>query len=272
MNGGASHGGPAGGRRFQRYVALGDSSTEGLDDPDGRGGYRGWATRLAEWIAATQGPLLHANLGVRGLLAADVRRQQLEPALAMRPDLATVFAGSNDLFRARFDPGAVGEDVAQMQQALIRSGATVLTFTLPDLTRVMPLGRLLSPRVRGLNEALRAASARTGARLVDFAAHPVGSDARLWSADRFHANAAGHERIARALAHALGLPGADARWSDPLAVEADADLGTRFATELAWAGRFLLAPALQAALGRSAVTSRRPPRPTLEPFQAPPAG
>jgi hypothetical protein len=26
---------------FRRYVAIGDSSTEGLEDPDGLGGYRG---------------------------------------------------------------------------------------------------------------------------------------------------------------------------------------------------------------------------------------
>jgi len=39
-------------RRFERYVALGDSTTEGLEDPDGRGGYRGWADRLAERVAS----------------------------------------------------------------------------------------------------------------------------------------------------------------------------------------------------------------------------
>jgi hypothetical protein len=27
-------------RRFERYVAIGDSTTEGLDDPDGRGAKR----------------------------------------------------------------------------------------------------------------------------------------------------------------------------------------------------------------------------------------
>ena len=41
---------------FARYVALGDSSTEGLDDPlVGRPGrYRGWADRLATLVAAAQ--------------------------------------------------------------------------------------------------------------------------------------------------------------------------------------------------------------------------
>ena len=73
---------------FERYVALGDSSTEGLDDPDGRGGYRGWSDRLGERIARAQGSLLYANLAVRGRTAREVREEQLEQGLALRPDLA----------------------------------------------------------------------------------------------------------------------------------------------------------------------------------------
>jgi hypothetical protein len=42
-------------RTFHRYVAIGDSSTEGLVDPDGAGGYRGWADRLAQLIAQSPG-------------------------------------------------------------------------------------------------------------------------------------------------------------------------------------------------------------------------
>ena len=41
-------------RTFRRYVAIGDSSTEGLEDPVGESGYRGWADRLAEIIANAQ--------------------------------------------------------------------------------------------------------------------------------------------------------------------------------------------------------------------------
>ena len=37
---------------FRRYVAIGDSTTEGLEDPDGQGGYRGWANRFAEHLIA----------------------------------------------------------------------------------------------------------------------------------------------------------------------------------------------------------------------------
>ena len=124
--------------RYQRYVAIGDSSTEGLDDPDGSGGYRGWADRLAQRIAAAQGSLLYANLGVRGLRTRQIRERQLEPALAMRPDLSTLFTGTNDAVSRRFDPAGVESDLAFMQRALIAQGATVVSFTLPDLAGVIP--------------------------------------------------------------------------------------------------------------------------------------
>ena len=118
-------------RRFERYVAIGDSTVEGLDDPDGRGGYRGWANRLAERIARDQGGLHYANLAVRGRKTREVLDEQLEPALAMKPDLAAVVSGTNDILRPSFDPEAVARDIERMQRALIDAGATVVSFTLP---------------------------------------------------------------------------------------------------------------------------------------------
>jgi lysophospholipase L1-like esterase len=202
--------------RFNRYVAIGDSSTEGLEDPDGTGGYRGWANHLAERVAQAQGGLLYANLGVRGKRSRDIREEQLGPALAMKPDLATIFAGSNDILKRGFNAGKLRAELDCMMGALVGGKAVVLTFTLPDLTGVMPIGRFLAPRVRAMNDAIREAAVSTGVRLIDFAAHPVGSDLRLWSHDRFHVNAEGHARIAAALAQALDLPGTDDAWQQPL--------------------------------------------------------
>src|SRR5207253_6839470 len=120
--------------RYERFVAIGDSTVEGLDDPDGRGGYRGWADRLAQRLADLQGGVLYANLGIRGRTTRQVRDEQLAPALAMRPDLVALVSGTNDLLRGRFDAAALRDDVASMQRALIDGGATVVTFTLPDLS------------------------------------------------------------------------------------------------------------------------------------------
>ena len=250
---------------FSRYVALGDSSTEGIDDPDETGGYRGWSQRLAEHIAAQQGGLLYANFAVRGLTTAQVRTRQLDAALALRPDLATVFCGTNDVTAPRFDAEKVAADIAHMQRALVAGGATVLSFTLPDLTPLMPLARLIAPRIAALNRALAAASHRTGSILVDFAAYPVATDARLWSEDRIHANAAGHARIAAALAHALRLPGSDASWNEPFATALNPTALQRCAAEVRWLRRHLLPWLALGLMGRSSADGRGPKRPTLSP-------
>jgi lysophospholipase L1-like esterase len=257
-------------RRFERYVAIGDSTTEGIDDPypgDPADGYRGWANRLAERIATLQGsPLLYANLAVRGRRTRQVKDEQLARAAAMRPDLATVVSGTNDMLRPSFDAEAVAAEVEEMQRVLIAGGATVLTFTLPDLTPVMPISRLFAERARRLAEALRRAAAHSGAILVDFAQNPVASDSRLWCADRLHANSLGHERTAAALAHALGLPEADESWSEPLPAAAPRTRAQVLAAELTWAYNHLLPWAWRHLQGRSSGDGRVCKRPELRPF------
>ncbi len=250
---------------FERYVAIGDSSTEGLDDPDGEGGYRGWSLRLAERIAGIQGTLLYANLAIRGRTTRQIREQQLGPALAMRPDLATVFSGTNDVLALRFDASSVAQDMEAMQRALTDSGATVLSFTLPDLTPVMPIARWIAPRIRALNESLRAAAAKTGATLLDFATYPVGSDPRLWSADRIHANADGHARIADALAQALGLQGSDDSWKQPLPERPPLTRWEWLGAEMAWTARYLLPSPWRALRARLLDEPLRPKQPELRP-------
>lgn len=225
---------------FSRYVALGDSSTEGVDDPNGAGGYHGWSRRLAEKLHALHPGVHYTNLGVRGLTTAQVRAGQLDAALALRPDLATVFCGTNDVTARRFDLAAVTRDIDHMQRALVAQGATVVTFTLPDLTPLMPLARLIAPRIHALNRAVKDLARENGVRLVDFAAYPIATDARLWSDDRIHANTAGHTRIAEALAHALDLPGSDESWSQPLPAQLARTTAHVVADELRWGRRHLL--------------------------------
>jgi lysophospholipase L1-like esterase len=254
-------------RVYERYVAIGDSTTEGLDDPDGTGGFRGWANRLAERLVALQGRLFYANLAVRGRRTSQIRQEQLERAVAMRPDLSTVVAGTNDLLRRRFDADAVGADVEAMQRALITQGATVLTFTLPDLSAVMPVARLFTTRTRAMNEALRMASARSGAILVDLALHDVASDPRLWSSDRLHANALGHARIADALAHAISLPGSDDSWRLPLAPQPRPAIRSIVAAELSWGRDYFLPWIWRHARGRSSGDGRSAKRPELALFE-----
>jgi lysophospholipase L1-like esterase len=254
---------------YRRYVAIGDSTSEGIDDPDGRGGYRGWANRLAERLAGLAGgSILYANLAIRGKLARQIREEQLARAVAMRPDVATVVAGMNDLFRRHFDEDGVREDVAAMQRALIADGTVVLTFTLPDLKPVLPIARFLGDRVERLNRALHDACAASGARFVDVAAYPVASDPRLWSEDRFHANSEGHRRISEALAESLGLPGADGSWREPLPPQEARSFWGAAAHEWNWQRRHFLPWVARHARGRSSGDGRDAKRGELREFVA----
>ena len=184
----------------------------------------------------------------------------------MRPDLVTLFSGTNDVVRPRFDAAEVGRDVEYMQRRLIEGGATVLGFTLPDLSIVLPIARPIAGRVRALNDALRQASAETGAILVDLARHPVGSDPRLWGEDRLHANSAGHERIAAALAAALDLPGTDDSWSHPFPTVWKRSLRDSLMAEIRWQRRYFLPWIWRHLRGRSSGDGRGPKRPDLAPF------
>ncbi len=252
---------------FTRYVALGDSSTEGLEDPGADGRHRGWADRLALHVAQAQGaPLLYANLAIRGRKTRQVREEQLAPALAMRPDLATVFAGTNDIIRSKYDESQVMEDLRAMHLALRGIGATVLTITMPDLSEVAPFAARARPRLLAFNAAVRALCAETGTLLLDVAQFPAACDPRLWHEDRLHANAEGHRRIAAGLAAVLGLPGFDDGWAAPLPPIAAPSAWSRARTEARWLGGYLLPWLLRRLTGRSSGDGVTAKRPSLQPI------
>lgn len=255
------------GGEYLRYVALGDSMTEGIGDGDDTTGLRGWADRLAEHLTAVHPGLRYANLGVRGRLAGQVRAEQLAPALALRPDLATVVAGVNDLLRPRFDAEEVAGHLEEMFAALSAAGAQVVTLTFPDIGRIAPLARPLRSRVLDLNTRIRAAAARHDVTVADTGAEAVSADPRLWTADRLHAGPLGHERIAAAVARALRLPGSDDSWARPLPPRPVPTAWGAAGAELRWAAGFL-GPWLGRRLrGRSSGDGRSAKRPELLPME-----
>ncbi len=250
---------------FERYVALGDSTTEGLEDPYPDGAYRGWADRLAAILAAENPGLGYANLAIRGRKLGQIRAEQLEPALALEPDLATVLGGLNDIIRPAVDLRAIGAEFDAIVAALREAGATVVVMTYPDPTTVITVaaGRIRS-RVSGFNAIIRAIAAERDAVLIDLDDDGV-ANPRYWSADRLHANPLGHERMATAAAAALGAdPGPG--WDAELPMPAPAPPPLRLARDAAWIGRHLTPWLVRRIRGRSSGDGREPKRPELEPI------
>ena len=224
---------------FSRYVAIGDSSTEGLEDPDGSSGYRGWADRLAQTIANAQPePLAYANLGVRGLRLNEIRITQFDQAMAMRPDLLSVFGGANDLLSIECDFELIGSDLALIFGEARSADCTVVTFTMPDPSSVNPFGRRLRGRMLHLNDIIRAEAERYDVLVLDFQHYPIAEDPRLFSEDRLHGNELGHERVAAAMAWLLGVEGSDESWAEPIRESSRVRTREQLAADILWARRY----------------------------------
>lgn len=209
------------GQEYHRFVALGDSQTEGLNDGDDRTGVRGWADRFAERLAETTSPgLTYANLAVRGCRARHVLDEQLPAALALEPDLASVVVGMNDLLRHDYDLEAVVAQVEQTFAALRATGCRVLTTSFPDVALMLPVMGWLRPREVELNDRLAEAAARHDVDVLDLFTIGLTADPAMWSHDRIHGSSLGHERIAAGMCELMGLPGSDHTWVEPTSATA----------------------------------------------------
>ena len=62
---------------YNRFIALGDSMTEGMSDQIIDGNYRGWADRVADVMSDNYQGFTYANLAVRGKLVGQVLSEQI---------------------------------------------------------------------------------------------------------------------------------------------------------------------------------------------------
>ena len=191
---------------WSRYVAIGDSFTEGIGDPEPHspGGHRGWADRVAEALAERTDDFAYANLAIRGRLLQQISDEQVDPALQLKPDLISVSAGGNDIIRPGTDPDDVANRFEAMIARLRRDGATVVMFNGPDIG-MTPVLRRVRGKVAIYNENLRAIAQRHDAIVADMWALRELQDPRMWAPDRLHFSPVGHHTIARMVLDSLGV-------------------------------------------------------------------
>lgn len=276
------HGGPAvtgptaaGGVAPGRYVAIGDSFTEGMCDPapSGSGSFRGWADRLAERLDGVrrdggEAPLEYANLAVRGRLLARVLDEQLPVALASGADLVSLVAGGNDVLRPGVDVDAVARRLDGAVAALRAGGAQVLLATGAD-PRDSPLVRLTRGRAATYNAHIWSIANRHGARVADLWGMHALQDWRMWAPDRIHLSAEGHRRVADLAAVALGLAPLDVDYAEPLPPAPRRSRHEGLREDAAWARAYVLPWVRRRLSGRSSGDGREPKRPVPVPVDAP---
>jgi len=155
---------PAGRERCSRLLALGDSITVGVGDtvgPDAEYG-PGWAAHLATVL----GMEAFTNLATNGARSHDVARTQLDAALALRPRVATVLVGGNDVLRSDFDARLTLMDLHRSVSELVRSGADVVLVRLPVIGLFELSPRLVRHVMRRRVAAINAAVEEVAAAVV----------------------------------------------------------------------------------------------------------
>ncbi|WP_101523255.1 SGNH/GDSL hydrolase family protein [Nocardioides houyundeii] len=191
---------------FHRYVALGDSFTEGVGDPDPTrpNGLRGWADRVAEHLARETDDFGYANLAIRGRKLPAIIADQVDPAIALEPDLVTIHGGGNDVLRPRVDLDGLAAAYDEAIGRLSATGARVVMFTIVD-----PGSSGIYAAVRGrmaiFNEWVREIAEKHDATLVDMWRMRLPDLPAHMDPDRMHLNAAGHQYMAMQVLDALGV-------------------------------------------------------------------
>ncbi|NLG61103.1 MAG: SGNH/GDSL hydrolase family protein [Candidatus Cloacimonetes bacterium] len=200
-----------------RFVAIGDSFTEGVGDelPDGR--VRGWADLVAQgWADATAEPIEYANLAIRGKLVWPIVEEQLEAALALGPTHLSFNGGGNDMLRPRTSIASVADAFSLVLKRCDDEGVRLILLSGANPSGQLPMGRLINRRGDVLSRAVvaRVQDRPDVVRALNWPDYEL-SLPPYWSEDRLHMNSRGHHRVAARVLSALGMDPPDEWWSLP---------------------------------------------------------
>jgi lysophospholipase L1-like esterase len=250
---------------WSRYVAIGDSFTEGIGDPEplSPGGHRGWADRVAEVLSQQTEDFAYANLAVRGKLMRQIVEEQVEPALLLRPDLVTISAGGNDVIRPGTDPDEIARSFDSAIERLSSEGATVVIFTGADVG-FSPVFRNIRGKVAIYNENLRAIAAKHDCIVADMWSLTALQDVRMWAPDRLHLNSLGHHTVARMVLEALNVE-SDLQPLEPEPLPVRSWRQAR-SEDLSWAREYLVPWVIRRIRHQSSGDHVQPKRPEAVPF------
>jgi lysophospholipase L1-like esterase len=257
---------------FSRYVAIGDSFTEGMSDADPQrpDAYVGWADRLAAHLARmareNDDDFGYANLAVRGRLLADIAGRQVDNALALGPDLVSIVGGGNDILRPKADIDALAARLEDAVARLRAGGADVLMAT-PTDPRDAPLIRASRGRAATYTAHIWSIARRHDASVIDLWGMGALRDWRLWGPDRIHMTSEGHRRVALNAFTTLGFTAPDAGWAIPLPAAPPLSRADAARANAQWAREYLGPWVRRRVRGESSGDTISAKRPTLTPLE-----
>lgn len=251
---------------WQRYVAVGDSFTEGIGDPRPDGRDRGWADRVAQWLANEDQQVRYANLAIRGRRLEEIVAEQVPRAVSLNPDLVSFAGGINDALRRTWDMESMATHLESGIADLRACGADVVIVTYGRPSARSRLMSSVESRLSGYRDVTYDVAARFGCTVVDFWDHRVFDDPRFWSEDRLHLNPVGHQRVALAVLEALGCPAGE--WRRPLPEVRVLSPMAKVGRDVSWAGKHLAPWLGRRVIGRSSGDGVTAKRPVLEPVSS----
>jgi acyl-CoA thioesterase I len=182
--------------RSPLWVALGDSTAQGLGAPGPRGGYVGQA--LQQLRRRTGRPWRVLNLSVSGALIRDVLANQI-PLLPEAPDLVTCGIGANDVLYST--PARLFSDMRAVLTS-VPERTVVLDLPLPAGFWGI-VGRISVPYITRINRVIHEVAHERELPVAEISAHFTAPWAGKFASDSFHPSQDGYRDWTRAVLAAI---------------------------------------------------------------------
>ncbi|PFQ43712.1 lipase [Bacillus cereus] len=189
---------------WKRFVAIGDSFTEGIGDEVEGIALKSW---VGHFVQLCENDIEYANFAKRGLVTKEIRSQQLEKALTFKPDLVSLIAGANDVLKGRWNHDVYKNDIEFMIDSLSKAGSDIIIANLPDFTVRLPFAaekkQVIKEQLLEANDVILSLSREYKLHHVDFWNHQLVNDNTLWSTDLIHPNSKGYVKVAELIFSSL---------------------------------------------------------------------
>ena len=179
------------------WVALGDSTAQGLGASSPKAGYIGQA--LKQLRRATGQHWQVVNLSVSGALIRDVLADQVPRLAGLTPDLVTCGAGANDILYSA--PARLFADLRALLAA-VPDNTVVLDLPLPAGNWWI-VGHMSVPYITRINRVIHEVADDRALPIAEVSASFTGPWPGKFSCDNFHPSQDGYRDWTRALLSAV---------------------------------------------------------------------